>query len=568
MAGVDDILGAIARAAGATRPAPAEWEPQGPQDTAELRRIAALPRRLFDPNRYPDLTPLYAAHGGAMQLRPIQSAMLWEAEHANGLVASATVGSGKTLTTLLLPDAMRSKRAVLLVPASVRDQLLNEDIPYYGQHFLLPLGRLTIISYEALSNDEDLVALTAANPDLIICDEAHYLRDASSSRARRFSRYVRANPRVRMCFLSGTLTTRSIRDYAHFCEWALRSRSPLPYLHTELVNWAATLDAGDHLAPAGALGAWCKPFESVREAFQRRLSETPGIVITTSSSCDATLNIRAVEPPLPAPVAAALQTLATTWAVGADEFFSAMETAAAERQLAQGFYLRWDWPGGVEDDVWTIAKAGWDRAVRQYLRHNNRPGMDSPALLARAAAAGRWKDGREAWMAWSAVAHRPAPPVVVDWLSPYLVDFAVDWALARRAAGTPAIVWFENDAMGRALAARGVPAFFGGDGPALRKTRDAVIACSRPAFHKGMNLQRYSWALVLQPPANGGIWEQLLGREHRQGQAADEVNVDVVMNVPAARAAWRQAVLDATYTWETQKQPQKLLLATKKGLGK
>lgn len=555
-------------ALGAAPPPRPDWMPQGPQRTDEVERIERLPRRAFNPATYADLTPLYARPGGSMQLHPLQNAMLWEAAGGRaghgGLVASAPVGSGKTLTTLLLPDACRAKRALLLVPATVKEQLLNEDVPYYSAHFELPLDRLTIETYESLSTDADAEVLFREDWDLVICDEAHCLRDKTSARSRRFERFVLARPAVRFCFLSGTLTTRSIFDYAHFCEWALRRHSPVPFAYRELLTWGATLDAGEDRAPAGALGAWCLPGEDVRSAFQRRLSDTPGVVIATTGSCDSALYIRRVDVPTPQVVKDALATLRDEWRVGQELFDGAMEVASAERQLGQGYYLRWDWPAPGPDEEWLAARSGWYSAVRTYLRYNNRPGMDSPALLEEAAKTGRWAGGAAAWAAWDAVRARPVPPTVVDWTSDYLVAFAADWAATRVARGEQGIVWFENDCMGQALAARGLPAFFGGDGKALKACRAPVIACSRPAFHKSWNLQRYWWNLVLQCPANGQVWEQLLGRTHRQGQTHDEVYVDLVMASGASWAAWKQAHLDAEYALENFKQPQKLLMASKK----
>jgi hypothetical protein len=555
-------------ALGAPPPPRPDWMPQGPQRTDEVERIERLPRRVLDPGAVPDLTPLYARPGGTLGLRPIQNAMLWEAAAARaghgGLVASAAVGSGKTLTTLLLPDVMRSRRALLLVPATVKEQLLNEDIPYYSAHFELPLERLRIETYESLSTDSDAdVLFCDPDLDLVICDEAHCLRDKTSARSRRFERFVVARPRVRFCFLSGTLTTRSIFDYAHFCEWALRSGSPVPFAYRELLAWSATLDAGEDRAPAGALAAWCNPGEDVRSAFQRRLSETTGVVITTAGSCSAALYIRRVDVPQPQAVKDALATLRGEWRVGEELFDQAMAVSAAERQLAQGYYLRWDWPGGVVDEEWVAARSGWFGAVRAYLRYNNRPGMDSPSLLEEAAKTGKWDGGLAAWQAWDAVRDRPQPPTVVDWTSTYLVAFAADWAATRRANGEQGIVWFANDCMGEALAAAGIPAFFGGDTRALKACRAPVVACSIQAFHRSLNLQRYWWNLVLQCPGNGQVWEQLLGRTHRQGQTHDEVYVDLVMPSGASWAAWKQAHLDAEYALENFKQPQKLLMASK-----
>jgi hypothetical protein len=58
---------------------------QGVSKTPELNRIINLPRR---PHPKVDLTARYARPGGTMKLRPIQSAMLHDAERASGLVGA------------------------------------------------------------------------------------------------------------------------------------------------------------------------------------------------------------------------------------------------------------------------------------------------------------------------------------------------------------------------------------------------------------------------------------------------------------------------------------------------
>ena len=116
----------------------------------ELARILALPRRPFEGSA-PDLTDLYSkgvpkcgvTHcrvclAGEPRLRPIQSQMLWEADQRQGLFGMVAIGAGKTLASLLLHDAMNATRTVLLVKASLRNQLLNVDLAAYGRHFKLP----------------------------------------------------------------------------------------------------------------------------------------------------------------------------------------------------------------------------------------------------------------------------------------------------------------------------------------------------------------------------------------------------------------------------------------------
>ena len=54
---------------------------------------------------------------------------------------------------------------------AVRDLAVCPTGKDHPQHFELPLDRLTILTYEALSNDVEMEALRAARPDLVICDE-------------------------------------------------------------------------------------------------------------------------------------------------------------------------------------------------------------------------------------------------------------------------------------------------------------------------------------------------------------------------------------------------------------
>ena len=62
--------------------------------SGELERILALPRRVLDLEKVPDVTPLFRRDGGSMCFWPIQSAALVEAAEANGLFAAVAVGCG------------------------------------------------------------------------------------------------------------------------------------------------------------------------------------------------------------------------------------------------------------------------------------------------------------------------------------------------------------------------------------------------------------------------------------------------------------------------------------------
>src|SRR6185369_16259330 len=204
--------------------------------TEELDRILALPRRKFDPTDYPDMTALFALPGGTLQFRPLQSAMLWEAANADGLLANAGVGSGKTLVTLALGAALQAGNVLLLVPAHMREPLLTVEMPFYGQHFEMPVvGQgFHVLSYEEISSEAGEQLLADLKPDWVICDEAHHLRNKRAFRTKAIIRFARANPSVKWAFLSGTLTTDTIKDYAHLADLAFKERSPLPRHHFAL----------------------------------------------------------------------------------------------------------------------------------------------------------------------------------------------------------------------------------------------------------------------------------------------------------------------------------------------
>lgn len=573
---------------------------KGVSHTSELDRILALPRRVLDLDNVPDLTPLYlhtpvcgvagcdlCARGPA-RLLPMQSAMLLEAERTRGALGALPVGEGKSLTSMLLVDALALMRAIILVPPDVRDQLVEVDIPRYGRHFRLPLGRFTVVSYSQLSNASTADVLEEIDPDGIIPDEAHLLRHRSSARTKRFYRCVRARPGIPVVPLSGSFTVRSVHDYAAISEVALRKGSPVPGNWKEQDDWALAIDEpkkGQESMPPGALMTFCSPedlaeveakrktpADAMRAGFRRRLVETPGVVATPRARLGTSLVLRARSITVPDVVTATIRQLERTWSIGDEEIDSAATMAAKAREMSCGFYYVWDWPGGVVDKEWIDARRTWNRAVRQFLAHRARPGLDSPLLLTNAVMRGKVPDLEPAWKAWDAVRDRPQPPTKPVWISDFLVKDALAWM--HDAEGSNGILWYAHTAFGNALAASGsYPVFGAGTSEELICLCDAaeappVIACSVHSHRKGKNMQHHwSRSYFTSPMANGEAWEQALGRTHRNGQRADEVTAEVAVHTHACRAAWDQARVDARSIEDRSMQgPQKLCYATRLGL--
>jgi hypothetical protein len=567
----------------------------GVQVSFELERILAIPRRPLglaeftsDDDNFPKIDQIYARPTGTMRLWPIQRAVLVEAARAGGLLGPIGVGHGKTLASLLVGVAMGAKKIVLLVPPQLRTQLLEKDIPHLSKHWKLPLDRLRVVAYSELSNARSADVLDVEKPDLIVADEAHNLRHRSAARTKRFLRYFHEHPECRLVVLSGTLTRRSLKDYQHLSELALQKNSPLPRTYRDLEDWAMALDVSrKDPMPPGALLQLCTDDELkrvadeplaadaqvyVRQAFRRRVVETPGVVATDESALGTSLVITGLRPLVPAQVKVAIEDLHQKWEIGDEELVDAMSVARVGRQLAGGFYYRWIWPDGMKDFEWLEARKAWNKEVRDILKRS-RKGLDSPLLITNAILRGEFESGTYA--AWAAVKGRynPTPPTEAVWLSKFLVEEAVRWGRETCTKAAPGIIWYEWDVLGREIAKVGDFPFFGPGMKAgdeltrVNAQRTPVIVCSRQAHGTGKNLQQFCRNLFTTPSPGGVDWEQTIARTHRPGQEADDVFVDVFLHTDDMQSAFDSAIRDAHYIEQTQGQKQKLLYARKVGCG-
>ena len=218
------------------------------QRTSEMERILKLPRRVLDfkgadlAQLAKDLTGVLKTTGGTMALRPVQAAALKDIYEVGGLLGPICVGGGKAIVSLLAPVLLEAQRPVLLVPASLRDQTLLKVVPEMRRHWILH-PNLAVIGYEELSLAKNFDLLEILQPDLIVADEASFLKSLKAGRTRRVVRFMRAHPSTMFVALSGTMTKRSIKDYAHLSRWALKADfSPLPNNWREEQDWADALD--------------------------------------------------------------------------------------------------------------------------------------------------------------------------------------------------------------------------------------------------------------------------------------------------------------------------------------
>lgn len=536
--------------------------------SAELARVSKIPRRTWSAERVEEvareLTAALKTPGGTMELRPKQAVALYEVGEMGGLFGVLRCGSGKTLVSLLAPVMVDAKNPLLLVPAALVEKT-RRDSGKLAEHWHLP-EKLTVRSYELLGQAQAAEMLDEIDPDFVVCDEAHKLKHLSSARSRRVRRWFNAHRGVGCVAMSGTMTRRSLLDFAHVIRWCLPAHGvPLPHSYNDLEQWADALDeraSGERGASPGALKILCGPDElaiwdveprrAARLAYRRRLVETAGVVATAETEVDASLTVRSVEPPVAPAVEEAFARLRRDWETPDGWPVSdAITQARHARELAAGFFYFWS-PRPPRH--WLEARRAWCAFVRKVLSHSR--SLDSEKQV---------KDAHPAapeLLGWQRVAGDFEPTTVAQWVDDGVVRYAAEWAERERG-----IVWVEQTCFGERLEDEYGLSYYGDEG----RTRAGAyiedhppgepLAASVHSNREGVNLQAWAANLITCPMPNGERLEQVLSRTHRDGQKADEVTVDVVVACAEHLRGFWTAVRECEYVYETTGSPQKLLVA-------
>ncbi len=533
-----------------------------------------------------------------------------------------------TLISLLAPVVMKAQRALLIVPAGLVEKT-KRDKEVLEQHWQLPLF-IRIMSYEWLGREQAGAnketgkkdALDEWMPDLIIMDEVHRAKNIKAAAvARRLKRHLQVNKNVRCVALSGTVTKRSLHDYAHLLSWCLPAQlMPVPLHWNDLNLWAEALDekkSGVRRVDPGALEILCADEAdkalwetdrvlAARRTYRRRLVETPGVVATYETGVDASLVIRGRRVEMGPEIDAAFFNMRKDWETPDGwSIPDAMTFARHARELALGFWYVWDPRPPIE---WQQARKAWHKLVREVLKHSRT--YDSEKQVRKAvlhSALGlfdeQWhavvkelatppkdetkrtlgteqrlaysaelcrqvKDpekhaGVVAMLAWKGIQDTFEPNTVPVWIDAAACQFAADWA--KKNAG---IIWVEHKCVGERLRDEFGLSYYGRKGLDTNgrfiddHDKGKSLVASRPANSEGRNLQGWSKNLIMSLLPNGARVEQQIGRTHRPYQLADEVEVEFVVSCEEHLLALDQALNDARYIESSTGAPQKLLLAT------
>lgn len=538
---------------------------------SDIERVLKVPRRQ---GKCPDFTPYLKTSHGTMNLRSIQNEMLWQASQAGGLLGLVGVGEGKTLASFLFGRVLKAEKPLLLIPANLRTQA-QADWVEYGKHFSLP-QQLELRSYEEISTKPGL--LRSLNPDLIICDEAHKLKNPASTRTRRLKKFLswRVNsglPPSKFIAISGSITSTSIKDFWHLALWALGPNTPLPMKWNYMNEWALSLDKGQLGKKKRNLGLMMPLMQhfgtrSPRDAFRENLLSCRGVVISIQGQPPCTLHIKRYSRALPKTIEGALKRVNETWQTpDGEELDSALALSRLRRQLVCGFYYYWDWPGNP-DTLWLEARSNWAKACRTFCARAPE-GLDTPALLENAMIRFLKKDLDikfpkqlvEIYIQWLGQKSKPLPPVGVRWIDQYFLKDIISWANRQK---DPPLIWYEHTALGYALhKVTGWPLYGTGedaDSRLVAVDKAHLGIASIRAHSQGKNLQAWGNHLVAHPLSDAGRWEQLLGRSHRTGQKRSDVQV-IVPNYSEFSSALSSAVEGARYIQQSTGLEQRLLSA-------
>jgi hypothetical protein len=612
------------------------------QPSPELTRIVALPRRAQPSNEELDRLVAFmtaklrlerngepcqcdaiqreygmvdpdtgVTPGCITTLRPIQAWALLEIYTKRGLLGPIGVGHGKTILDLLAALMMPECRtAVLMCPPGLVKQLIR-DYRIVGQHFRMPSmithdsnsfsalhpdGRpcLHVFPYSKLSRPESTDYLERVlKPDTIIADEVHKLKAADTATTSRVLRYFKNHPETRFCGWSGSMTDKSIKDYAHLSALALRLGSPLP-INPEIVDdWARCLDPGEAPCPEGALEVLMEPGEHVLHAFHRRLTETAGVVATRVAAVDAVLEIEEKPaPPIPTrpglfdqgdgkepiSLAKAIQKARAWKRPDGEPIPDALQRNATLIRLACGFFYRWKFPpvNGQPQSIatimeWLEIRKAWAAEVRAAIRsrrehfdserlarnaaeryHGDRPITDKKLPVWHSAFYPMWRDIERA------VVHETEP----IWIDHYLAEDAAGWARSNRG-----IVWYSEAAFGEKVAELADLPRFGGGKEAAKQIvqyngKTSIIASidSHGTGRDGLQF-KYHNNLVANPGSSNEEWEQLLGRTHRVGQKSNAVRTLFYRHTPELVRCVNQALRRAGYVQGSMGSDQKLVLS-------
>lgn len=574
-----------------------------PVSTSEdFERIVALPvRHLSEEQAQRDIdlmtplltTPLGRAEGARLILW--QGTAIREIAENDGAYIQLGVGHGKSLIFWLAPYVLDAKRPLYICPAALRDDM-RAAFCTYARHWKTPNPPPTIMAYSDFFRKGSVDLFEKLRPDFVGLDEAHKSTNQDGTFAQRYARWVEMSDCKTVCG-TGTGTRFSIRDFSHNITWGLQSNSPLP-LDTKdggaLDTWADALDEKIKQKGKPVYSANKRPSVGVlvdlasrcgvpapdyflteqgraRWAFQVRMRSTAGIIISNDDSCKQPLSISLVYAPEDEAINAAFDVFRESeQGPDGEQYSDAIVMYTKERQLGCGVVQTWDPEPPEEWRAAYRARTAYCNHIIGHTRaryhgelrkgnHNAVHPCDTPDAVEAHPVHGK----HPAIIEWQRIRSTFEPKTRPTWVSASVIHSA-----AKYARDNNALIWYEFEEVGRAIAAAVGCEMYGPGGTNTRGAHirnDAgkrSVALSIDANLEGRNLQdRWCDNYIIGAPQSARELEQLLGRTHRFGQPKP-VHATLLVTSGLSIEAWRSALREANFVRETQAQEQKILRAT------
>lgn len=619
-----------------------------PTNQSEIQRICRLPisEPLTD-DEIEAVNQMYVkgdALASGFRLQKVQAEAIQTFAELGTVFGPIEVGGGKTLICLrcisLAFEKGTVQRAVLFVPPNVCAQLVEHDIGWarkrvpLGLSFHVLAGKSParrramvggrkgcwIMPYSLLQAEDAWTLLEELRPDLLFFDEAHNIKNKRAARTSRILSYWRKY-RPAVSALSGTMTRKSLKDYAHILLMCLGQKSPLPTDMSIVEGWANVLDSAqaqheyhDKTTSAGPLRPlinWSNhhfPLSPLsfdvpgfRRAYQNRLLTAPGVVSSPADALGTSLVIenRKVDGAGDELKRLTKQLLDLWVTPDGDEIEHAMLVWKWRTELTAGFYHRHFWPTAEQLSIHrkiTVDQAAdfiarsqshhkklqeYHRELRKWFKNNpSVPHMDSPMLVGKEMSKNQdTRVGRVLYTAWRQAKDAEFPEMVEREKAPVRVDdykikAAVEWA--DKNTRSDGIIWYFNQEIGvwvtEELKKKGIPCIHcpaGKDVDIFLTKPDVADRCrghflvaSLKAHGTGKNLQFLHDQLFLQLPWTEDQAQQTIGRTHRTGQLADVVNVTTLVSNDTDELQLAAILNDSMYVFETSASRRKVLIAT------
>lgn len=346
--------------------------------------------------------------------------------------------------------------------------------------------------------------------------------------------------------------------------------------------------------------------EGFRKSYQLRFRTTPGVVISDGEFLGTSLTIRNLAPK--EEEANCLKKYGESFAKlqmmikdieeamitpDGDELSHAMLSWSWLTQLASGTFISHKWP--TKESVMKKRRVSEDRALelldlsrkhleaqneynkelRQYLLYGKLDsGKDTPALIAKELNNPDNQLPIRLNVAWRKYQNANFAEIIQKEdeqvrVCSFKIDAAVDWCEKELPKGYGAVIWYIHQDVGlwayEKLQEAGFdvihcPATARGSKEVRDEAnKNKILVASVGAHREGKNLQHLQYQYFIEFPRPAQWAEQVLGRLHRTGQQADELNADMYFVFAFEKMNFAACLNDSLFIHQTTGSKQKLI---------